>query len=86
MTIRRSLTLPRSTRIGRIPVSASRAGYARRGRTALLGTALTFVLTSGLALSAMWLLPHRATAVRELLPGALLVTVGHQLVQIAVIL
>ena len=33
----------------------------------------------------MWLLPHRATDVRELLPGALLVAVGYELVQIAVI-
>jgi uncharacterized BrkB/YihY/UPF0761 family membrane protein len=58
---------------------------AEIGRTALLGTALTFMLTTGIALFAMWLLPHRATHGRELLPGALLVTVGHQLVQIAVI-
>ena len=33
----------------------------------------------------MWLLPHRATHPRELVPGALLVAAGHQLVQIAVI-
>ncbi len=58
---------------------------AQLGRTALLGTLLTLALTTGVALVAMWMLPHRATDVRELLPGALLVTVGHQLVQIAVI-
>ena len=51
----------------------------------MLGTLLTLALTTGVALVAMWLLPHRATDVRELLPGALLVTAGHQLVQIAVI-
>jgi uncharacterized BrkB/YihY/UPF0761 family membrane protein len=33
----------------------------------------------------MWLLPHRATYPRELVPGALLLAVGHQLVQIAVV-
>jgi uncharacterized BrkB/YihY/UPF0761 family membrane protein len=33
----------------------------------------------------MWLLPHRATHVSELLPGAVLVAAGHQLVQIAVL-
>ena len=33
----------------------------------------------------MWLLPNRTTDIRELLPGALLVAVGHLLVQIAVI-
>jgi uncharacterized BrkB/YihY/UPF0761 family membrane protein len=58
---------------------------AQLGSTALLGTLLTLALMTGVALTAMRLLPHRATDVRELLPGALLVTVGHQLVQIAVI-
>ena len=55
------------------------------GRAALLGAILSFAVTLGIALWAMWLLPHRATQARELLPGALLVTIGHQLVQIAVI-
>lgn len=58
---------------------------AQIGRTAVVGTALTFLLTLGVALCAMWLLPHRAADLRELVPGALLFTVGHQLVQIAVI-
>jgi len=51
----------------------------------LLGTLLTLALTTGGALVAMWLLPDCATDVRELLPGTLLMTVGHQLVQSAVI-
>jgi len=51
----------------------------------LLGTLLTLALTTGVALVAMWLLPDCATDVRELLPGTLLMTVGHQLVQSAVI-
>ena len=55
------------------------------GRTALLGTALTLAVGIAIALYAMWLLPRRATDISELLPGALLVTVGYQLVQIAVI-
>ena len=55
------------------------------GRTALLGAALALVVTTAIALYAMWLLPHRATDIRELLPGALLVAVGYELVQIAVI-
>jgi len=58
---------------------------AQIGRAAVLGTALTFLVTLGVALFAMWLLPHRAAHARELVPGALLFTVGHQLVQIAVI-
>jgi hypothetical protein len=33
----------------------------------------------------MWLLPHRATRPRELLPGAAVVAFGHQLVHVAVL-
>jgi uncharacterized BrkB/YihY/UPF0761 family membrane protein len=55
------------------------------GRTALLGTAVALAVTTAIALWPMWLLPHRATDVRELLPGALLVAVGYEVVQIAVI-
>jgi uncharacterized BrkB/YihY/UPF0761 family membrane protein len=55
------------------------------GRTALLGTVVGLAGGTAIALYAMWLLPHRATDVRELLPGAALVAVGYELVQIAVI-
>lgn len=58
---------------------------AEIGGAALLGLAGTLTVTAAMALGAMWLLPHRATHPRELLPGALLVAVGYQLVQIAVI-
>jgi uncharacterized BrkB/YihY/UPF0761 family membrane protein len=58
---------------------------ARIGAAALLGALLSLALTTAIALYAMWLLPHRATHPRELLPGALLVSVGHQIVQIVVI-
>jgi uncharacterized BrkB/YihY/UPF0761 family membrane protein len=58
---------------------------AQIGLGALVGIALTLAISLAITLTAMWLLPHRATDVRELLPGALLATVGHQLVQIAVI-
>jgi uncharacterized BrkB/YihY/UPF0761 family membrane protein len=58
---------------------------AQLGYSALLGFAFTLAVTTAIALYALWLLPHRATDVRELLPGALLITVGHQLVQLAVI-
>ena len=64
-----------------------RTSMARSGdrTTALLGTAVALAVTTAIALWPMWLLPHRATDVRELLPGALLVAVGYELVQIAVI-
>lgn len=55
------------------------------GRTALLGTAVALAVGIGIGIYAMWLLPHRATDIRELLPGAALVAVGYELVQIAVI-
>ena len=58
---------------------------AEIGRGALLGLTFTLAVGCAIALYAMWLLPHRATHPRELLPGAVLVTVGHQLVQVAVI-
>ena len=55
------------------------------GVGALLGTLLTLLLTTAIALFAMWLLPNRATHPRELLPGAALVALGGVLVQIAVV-
>jgi uncharacterized BrkB/YihY/UPF0761 family membrane protein len=55
------------------------------GATALLGVVLTFAATTAIALCAMWLLPHRATHPRELLPGAALFAGGHQLVQVVVL-
>jgi membrane protein len=55
------------------------------GTISILGTALTLAATTGVALTAMWLLPRRATTPRDLLPGALLVAVGAQLIQIAVL-
>jgi len=55
------------------------------GTTALLSTAATIALATGIALCGMWLLPHRATRARELLPGALLVAVGDHVLQVAVL-
>ena len=59
--------------------------HDRIGDTALLTTVGAFAVGVAIALWAMWLLPHRATRARELLPGAVLVAVGNQLVQIAVV-
>jgi membrane protein len=55
------------------------------GLAALSGTALTLAVTMLVALCGMWLLPHRATRVRDLLPGAALFALGVQVVQLAVI-
>jgi uncharacterized BrkB/YihY/UPF0761 family membrane protein len=55
------------------------------GAVSILGVVITLAASTTIALTAMWLLPRRATSVRELLPGALLVAGGVQLIQIAVI-
>jgi uncharacterized BrkB/YihY/UPF0761 family membrane protein len=55
------------------------------GAVSILGLSLTLAMTTAVAMSAMWMLPRRATTIRDLLPGALLVAVGAQLIQIAVL-
>lgn len=55
------------------------------GVFALLGLVITLAASTAIAASAMWLLPRRATDIRELLPGALLVAVGVQLINVAVL-
>jgi uncharacterized BrkB/YihY/UPF0761 family membrane protein len=55
------------------------------GLTALVGIALSLALITAVALTAMWVLPHRAERARELLPGALLVALGYELVQVVVL-
>ncbi len=56
------------------------------GLGALVGVLLTFALSVAVALLVMWLLPRCAERWQELLPGALLVAVGVQILQAAVIL
>lgn len=55
------------------------------GTASVLGVAFTLAASTGIVLTAMWLLPRRATTIRDLLPGALLVAVGVQVIQIAVL-
>jgi uncharacterized BrkB/YihY/UPF0761 family membrane protein len=55
------------------------------GPIAILGTVLALALSIAILVGAMWLLPRRATSVVDLLPGALLVAIGVQVVQIAVV-
>jgi uncharacterized BrkB/YihY/UPF0761 family membrane protein len=55
------------------------------GLTALLSIVVSFLMTTAVAAYAMWLLPNRATHLRELLPGAALVALGAQLIQVAVV-
>ncbi len=55
------------------------------GMSAILGSVIALAASTAIVLCAMWLLPRRATSVRDLLPGALVVSVGAQLVSVAVV-
>ena len=55
------------------------------GTTALFGVAVGFFMTTAIALYAMWLLPHRASHPFELVPGAVIVGIGYQLMDVAVV-
>jgi uncharacterized BrkB/YihY/UPF0761 family membrane protein len=55
------------------------------GAQALLGSLLSAALMIVIALVAMWLLPHGDARVRDLVPGAVLVGVGYQLITVAVL-
>ena len=55
------------------------------GLLGILGVLVTMAFQTGVALLVMWLLPRRAERWQELLPGAVLVAVGAQLVSVAVV-
>lgn len=55
------------------------------GAQALVGSLLSATLMIGIALVAMWFLPHGEARPRDLLPGAVLIGVGYQLITVAVL-
>lgn len=55
------------------------------GLFGLLGVLATVAFQAAVGVLVMWLLPHRAERWHELVPGALLVAVGAQLVNVAVV-
>ena len=55
------------------------------GLLGILGIVLTIAFQTGVALLVMWLLPRRAERWQELVPGAVLIAVGAQLVSLAVV-
>jgi uncharacterized BrkB/YihY/UPF0761 family membrane protein len=55
------------------------------GLFGIVGVLMTIAFQTAVALLVMWLLPHRATRWQELLPGAVLIAVGAQLVSVAVV-
>jgi uncharacterized BrkB/YihY/UPF0761 family membrane protein len=59
--------------------------YEQAGTPSLLSALTLLALDTAITVWGLWLLPRRATRVRELLPGAALVAGGVQFVQLAVI-
>jgi len=55
------------------------------GLLGILGVLVTIAFETGVAVLVIWLLPRRAERWQELVPGALLVSVGTQLVSVAVV-
>ena len=55
------------------------------GLGALVGVIATLALTTGLTFLVMRLLPNRAERWQDLMPGALLLAVGSQLIHVAVV-
>jgi uncharacterized BrkB/YihY/UPF0761 family membrane protein len=55
------------------------------GAQALFGSLLSAALMICIALVAMWVLPHGDARLRDLVPGAVLVGVGYQVITVAVL-
>jgi uncharacterized BrkB/YihY/UPF0761 family membrane protein len=72
-----------------LALAAAGAGLAwlreQLGLFGLLGVLATIAFQTGVGVLIMWLLPRRASRWQELVPGALLVAVGAQLVNVAVV-
>jgi membrane protein len=58
---------------------------AEVGFFGILGVVIAIVFQTTVAVAVMWLLPRRAKTWRELVPGAVLVSVGAQAVSVAVV-
>ena len=58
---------------------------AELGLLGIFGVVITVLFQTAVAVVVMWLLPRRAERWQELLPGAVLVAVGSQLVSLAVV-
>jgi uncharacterized BrkB/YihY/UPF0761 family membrane protein len=58
---------------------------AQVGAGAAIGIVLSVLVVMGLALVAMWFLPHPPVRFRDLLPGAVLIGIGNQVVSVVVV-
>ena len=58
---------------------------AELGLLGIFGIALTMVFQTAVAVLVMWLLPRRAERWQELVPGAVVIAIGAQLISVAVV-
>jgi uncharacterized BrkB/YihY/UPF0761 family membrane protein len=58
---------------------------AELGLFGIFGIALTMVFQAAVGVLVMWLLPRRAERWQELVPGAVLIAIGAQLISVAVV-
>jgi membrane protein len=58
---------------------------AELGLLGIFGIAVTMVFQTAVAVLVMWLLPRRAERWQELVPGAVLIAIGAQLLSVAVV-
>jgi uncharacterized BrkB/YihY/UPF0761 family membrane protein len=70
-----------------IAVASAGLAWLRQelGLIGIVGLVLTIVYQAGVALLIMWLLPRRTERWQELVPGAVLVSVGSQVISLAVV-
>ena len=70
-----------------LAVAGAGLAWLRRelGLFGVIGVLVTIGFQAGVGLLVMWLLPHRAKRWQELVPGAVLVAVGAQVVNVAVV-
>jgi uncharacterized BrkB/YihY/UPF0761 family membrane protein len=72
-----------------LSVAAASAGLAwlrqELGLVGIVGLAVAITFQAGVALLVMWLLPRRTERWQELVPGAVLVAAGSQLLSLAVV-
>jgi len=72
-----------------LTIAAASAGLAwlraELGLLGIFGIVLTMVFQTAVAVLVMWLLPRRAERWQELVPGAVVIAVGAQLISVAVV-
>ncbi len=71
--------------VGAASGAAAAWSRAQLGAGAIVGVLVSVLIVIGVALLGMWLLPHPPVRVRDLLPGAVLIGIGNQVVSLVVV-